>query len=530
MSLSCALLATSLHQWARRYLRLAQPARCSPEKRARMRAFFANGVEKMHVPWAVEGLPTLLHLSLFLFFGGLVIFLFNIDQEVFIFVVWWIGLFSMVYGLITFLPIIRQDSPYNSPLSTPAWFFYASIHHVTFKVLALITSHSSGGHQTRRHIRNLYQRWMLGDVSGVKKAAEETASERSSEIDIQILDWTISALGDDDSLKSFFEAIPGFFSSELVKHLETDFPVELLKKFREALCGFLGRTWLSNSVDNSEKLRRLDITTNAMNLIRQNGVSSVLWEHLFEHWDGMSQTYEVGQTLARWCTSSDQSVTRDAQVTIARTLVSVRVSMRERNNSWVTLAARIFGLSERDLRDNIALGRDNLLLAILIRVTRQSLRSDHFNYLVLGEFSKLDIRNTLPRLQHDFCMLWNEIVREARNQGPYTTPVTILRGIRHPYLALHQGTDAAPTAFSSSTHSHDYVLYKPSSYPLCNLASHRPLSIAHIPVHNSRQFPLPTSPGNSPDALSPSPTDASSTVPHKPSKGTLLQDLRRLIR
>jgi Family of unknown function (DUF6535) len=47
-----------------------------------MRAFFANGVDEMGIPWAVEGLPTLLHLSLFLFFAGLVIFLFNVDQEV----------------------------------------------------------------------------------------------------------------------------------------------------------------------------------------------------------------------------------------------------------------------------------------------------------------------------------------------------------------------------------------------------------------------------------------------------------------
>jgi hypothetical protein len=79
MSLSCALLATSLHQWARRYIRLTQPARCSPEKRARMQAYYADGVDKMHIPWAVEGLPTLLHLSVFLFFGGLIIFLLSIS-------------------------------------------------------------------------------------------------------------------------------------------------------------------------------------------------------------------------------------------------------------------------------------------------------------------------------------------------------------------------------------------------------------------------------------------------------------------
>ena len=68
ISLTCALLATSSHQWARRYIRLTQPARCSPEKRARMRAFFANGMEKTHISWVVEGLPTLVHLSVFLFF------------------------------------------------------------------------------------------------------------------------------------------------------------------------------------------------------------------------------------------------------------------------------------------------------------------------------------------------------------------------------------------------------------------------------------------------------------------------------
>ncbi|KAN0105399.1 hypothetical protein V8E52_011066, partial [Russula decolorans] len=124
MSLSCALLATSLHQWARRYLRLTRPSQCRPEKRARMRAFYANGVDEMHVPWAVEGLPSLLHLSVFFFFGGLVIFLFNNDYEVFSYVIWWIGLFSVVYGLVTLLPFIRHDSPYNSPLSTPAWFLY----------------------------------------------------------------------------------------------------------------------------------------------------------------------------------------------------------------------------------------------------------------------------------------------------------------------------------------------------------------------------------------------------------------------
>ena len=403
MSLSCALWATSLQQWARRYLGRTQPARCSPEKRARMRmrAFFADGVDKMHIPWAVEGLPMLLHLSLFLFFGGLAIFLFNVDREVFSYVIGWIGLFFLVYGLITLLPIIRHNSPYHSPLSTTAWFLYASINYVTFKILASITFRGSitlggsWGYPTCVHHQDRYQRWMSG---GVEKAADETASERSSEIDLHILDWTISTHGDgdDNSLKRFFEAIPGFFNSKLVNCLERDFPDELLRKLKDELVGFLRRTWSSNSVHDSEKDCRLDISINAINQLRETHNRSVLHNILLR----VPPTVEMGHALARWRKNNDQ-YTPLAHVLIARVLVCER----ERNDGWVSLAARVFGLPERDLRDNIALGGDSVLLAILIHVTRQSLRSDYSYWAVLEELSIFDMRDTLPRLQHDFCTL-----------------------------------------------------------------------------------------------------------------------------
>ena len=468
-----------------------------------MRAFFANGMEKMHVPWAVEGLPTLIHLSLFLFFAGLLIYLFNIDHEVFIPVVWWIGLFSMTYGLITILPIIRHDSPYNSPLSTSAWFLYVRIRHLTFKILASITPGSFRSSQTWRfeYLRRRYQEQMS---RGVEEAAEETVLERSSEINVQILDWTINALDDDDSLKDFFKAIPGFFDSESVKGSSIDFDNELLQKFRDALDGFLSRTWSSIAVDDPEKVRRFDIAMNAMNLILKSGASFILWKNLFKHWDEMPQTLENGHTLASWCTSGNRTIAQYAQATITRILVSVR----ERNDNWVTLATRIFDLPVRDLH-YIALGDDSVLLAIFIHATHQSLRSDCPNYPALEALSKLDIRNAHPRLQHEFCTLWNDIVQEARNQGPsITLPVDILRSISHLYIALHQGTDAAPTAFSVST---DNILLDPSSYPFCNLASHRPDSIAQIPVPNSCEALLPAPLGNSPDDLSPSSADGNNT-------------------
>jgi hypothetical protein len=493
MSVSCALWATSLHQWARRYIRLTQPARCSPEKRARMRAFFADGVEKMHIPWAVEGLPALLHLSLFLFFGGLAIFLFNVDQEVFICVVWWIGLFSVVYILITMSPLIRNDSPYYTPLSIPAWFPYASIQYVTFTVLTL-TTYGYISHETWVHyfvLRERYRGWMFG---GMDRAAEETASEPSSGVDIGILGWTISALGDDDSLEKFIEALPGFFNSKLVNNLQKHLPRGISRRLWDALVGFVDRSLSSNSVADKVKLHRLDIFMNAITFIKVFRISSIFRDTLFKHWYQLPQPIEMGHTLARWCTSNDQNTAQIAQGMVSKILWTVRERGRT-DDRWFELAARVYGLPEHDLRDIVTHGNDSLSLAILIQITRGAIRSGPL-LQVLEEFTQFDIRNTLPGLQHDFCKLWNEAVQEAKKRCS-NTPVGILREIRHLYIVLHQGTDAAPTAFSPSTGRFDHILFDPSSYSSCNIPSHHPDSIAHS-AHPPVPFStLDASPGHS---------------------------------
>ena len=309
-------------------------------------------------------------------------------------------------------------------------------------------------------------------------------SKRSSEIDLQILDWIISALGDDDSLKSFFEAIPGFFNSKLVDN-QRRFPPKLVENFRHVLGGFLGRTWSSNSVDDSEKARRLDISLNATDRIRETHDPFILHRILFQLRHEVSQNVDMGHTISSRFANNDQDIPGEVQRIIAEILLGVQ----ERNDSWVTLAARLYGLPERV----IALRGDDLSLAVLIHISRQYLRSDYYNWNVLKALNKLDIRNTVSGLQHDFCTFWNEAVQEAKKQGPYTIPVFLLREKRLLYIALHQGTEAAPTAFSASTGLFDDILVQPSSYPFCNLASHRPDSTAHVSLS------LPTQPGHSPD-------------------------------
>ena len=455
-----------------------------------MRAYFAEGLDEMHIHWAVEGLPTLLHLSVFLFFGGLAIFLFNVDHAVFGSVIWWIGLFSIVYGLITVMPIFRQDSPYYAPLSRLTWSLYAGMNYVFFKVRASTSGRSGTLVSWLRFSfwKDRYHGWMLG---GVEKAAEEKVSERSSEIDIRIFDWTIGTLGEGD-LEQFFEAVPGFFSSKLVKHLEKDFPEDSLGRFWGALNGFMSRTLSSNSVIELVKTRRVNICKDIMSIIPCPFSSR--YDTLSDFFDQAPVSIEKLKAMARWSTHEDHYVAACARVRVAKTLAS----MQERDDNWFTFASEVSGLALRDLRDNSAHAGDNVLLATLNVV---SCRAIHFqDWRVVGALTQLDILHTLPGLQHDFCTLWNELFQEAKIRGPHTTPIHILRWIRHLYIALHQGTDAAPTAFFAFTPSFDRVLSQPSSYPLCNIAGHRPISSTQVPVAISGAVPLLTQPGESSDA------------------------------
>ncbi|KAI9447479.1 hypothetical protein H4582DRAFT_6027 [Lactarius indigo] len=174
MSLTCGLLATLLQQWARRYIKITQP-QYGPHKRARIRTFFAEGVEKLHLPWAVEALPTLLHISLFLFFAGLLVLLFNTDRAVFGIVAGWVGLCVVIYGSITLLPIFRHDSPYYSPFSTLSWSLLNGTKFAAIRTLYLSRIPDCIGFSIRDHMISLGVLSKRRFVEGMVKTAQETA-------------------------------------------------------------------------------------------------------------------------------------------------------------------------------------------------------------------------------------------------------------------------------------------------------------------------------------------------------------------
>ena len=434
-----------------------------------MRIFYFCGLVDMNIVGVLDGLTAMLHLSVFIFFGGAVIFLFHINHAVFKSVVWWIGLFLFVYVLITLMPIFRHNSPYYSPLSTSVWFLYSSISYLLVEVLVSMyvkIFHRDSWPFKLELSRRRYRLWAFG---GVEMAAKETTSKLSSMFYFRILGWTINALNNDDRLEEFFESIAGFFHWKDLGQTASD---DLLETFWNALHGFIQRTLLFNRYDDKAKSRRLVIGMNAISVIIDPRISSIPGDVLFQTWNQNQQDLDVAYTLAPWFASNNRDIAQYARCIATRILASV--PQRHRDFQWARFATNELGFSAVDLWNYVHLRNDSMLLAILINVVRRDIRSHFFDWGILSTLSGLDINNTDHELQHEFCTLWNDFVEEARIKGPDTYPAGVLRLTRHLYIGLHQGTPAAPTDPFALADDSDSILFQPDSYPSCHIPDHRP--------------------------------------------------------
>ena len=471
ISLTCALLATLLQQWARSYNTATQP-RLNAHTRVQIHAFFSEGVEKFLLPWAVEALPMLLHLSLYLFFAGLLVFTWNINHTIFRLALSWVGICTALYGCITIMPIIRHNSPYHTPLSSLAWFVSVGVPFVILQVIRWL-GRRFFSRETSRRLRDMQNNYHKSLSLGMRKTAEETARNLPLQIDPLTFMRTFESLNDDDELERFFAGLPGFRNSRVVSD-----PLPILTQVQKLrlsaeLLELMDRTLSSDLLPEPVKTRRAIICAKAIDPAHFSGaVQWMLDKVTSEDWYGPLLTAEVGHIVKGWGNSGDRST-----ALLVKAMVSSIVARAPRSNDrWFTLASNELGVPKSVLRDYAAQG-DSLSLAILIHVTRQHFR---FSYgpswppefsLTLEAISEFNVRDTSPKLQHDFCVLWNEVVSNFSISGH------ILGHIRHIYIALHN-TDAVPSRFSTS--DYDDILREPSSYPVCNVPDHHPDLTTHI--------------------------------------------------
>jgi hypothetical protein len=204
MSLSCALLATLLQQWTRRFVQVAD-APYNTEKRALIRAFFADGVDRFGFAAAVEILPAQLHLSIILFYIGLVDFFGNINHTIAYFLLG-LGVYAALgYALLTIVPLFYPNSPYQTPFTPFVWF----IIEATPLVIHWLRPRT-------RAVQNAIDDRRAKIQKGMRNALELYAYKSPGQAYFRALEWMVGslALDEDDKLVDFLDGLPGIFQTK----------------------------------------------------------------------------------------------------------------------------------------------------------------------------------------------------------------------------------------------------------------------------------------------------------------------------
>ncbi|KZV75227.1 hypothetical protein PENSPDRAFT_624637 [Peniophora sp. CONT] len=140
LSISCALLATLVQQWARHYLRLSQRRQDVPGLQARLHAYLSQGISTSGVRVFVNMIPALLTSAVALFFAGLVELYFTISNTVAYVALAFLVMFAIIYTGLTLLPLVSRYTPFHTPLTPIIWWSTSHVVAIIHSCLRLSRS------------------------------------------------------------------------------------------------------------------------------------------------------------------------------------------------------------------------------------------------------------------------------------------------------------------------------------------------------------------------------------------------------
>jgi hypothetical protein len=452
-----------MQQSTRRYIRVTQLPGCA-RKRARIRQYMCDNAGTLPFLLATDAVPTLLHLSVFLFFAGFLILLRHISHTVFNVVAVWVASCVVVYAYITFLPIYHPVSPRYAPISSLAYHVYANVLYPAFKSLSSI-NRGIRNTDVRRHAAHLLER--------LEKKAEEIVLEKSPKLDAKILESLLDTLGRDSEREMFFEAIPGFYDSQEVHVNDVKKNLSecrtFFDNFRRTVHQFLDQTLSSSSVSELVRCRRLLACLNATHRVLGDVEDTSITNQIIcsRNWTEMPPSPEIAHILIGRRHSSDSWIALIGSCIIARILVSVE----SYHDTWMALARSQLEVTEEVFKGYLE-NENSVSLANLIKTTRLLFEEGLHFQGILPFISGFNVKEAHPELQHDFCNLWNEIVKKSKHSG-YC--IFILNEICHVHEALHHTAPTAITALPTSTTANNGGLLIRPSFSLCaNPPSYHP--------------------------------------------------------
>ena len=201
-SIVSAFYVMLVQQWIRRYTQMIADLSGS---QGRVRSSLFLGTQKYRMSHAIGLIPWPLHISVFLFFSGLIIFLFTISHTIATVVAVCVGVFGLTYFGLTIIPTIDDVCPYFTPMSDGWWYLWHFLLSIsTFGLRCVLT-------QLHRHLvkdditsgkQHPLSQWLstIGDSTkkhgkrlkdGLRRSIIQRALNVPVTVDLKALTWLL---------------------------------------------------------------------------------------------------------------------------------------------------------------------------------------------------------------------------------------------------------------------------------------------------------------------------------------------------
>ncbi|KAI9435340.1 hypothetical protein H4582DRAFT_682181 [Lactarius indigo] len=325
ISLTCALLAILLQQWARRYL-MAVQQRGTLYNQARLREFLAEGIRVSGIALLVDVMWASHQISFLLFVLGLLVYfrsIHNFDVTFFIILTWTV-LWLCLYLWASLTGILRRNSPYYTPLSSLMLRLYRlTLAPKAQSMAPYALTRSFASYPTQSTASNCVE-----EVLRTRKAVEKSVQELLQDRDGHTLKWTFNSLNQDHEFERFFAGIPDFCRSRAVKN-----PVRYLldlnhgeQKLSQTLAELMRRTGTSHLISEPARQHRIKICAKAIEAVPTLASWPTLCR-VFGEWEIFLGSVDFGSAVLRTGgdRDSDPRTIFCAQCIVAIVIARVRV-------------------------------------------------------------------------------------------------------------------------------------------------------------------------------------------------------------
>lgn len=241
----------------------------------------------------VEGIPTLLHIAVFLFFAGLVEFLVPIHFGLACVMLVVVVISGGLYSVITVLPAMRRNCPYRTPLSGICWRFLRAFSFLRF-------CYSCGEGKP-----------ITGNIAQGQELQATEYSVTRFQRDFRALKWTVEVLTEDNDFEAFVEGLRVYLSdgtSPAIRYLILDTDTQLVHRISRLL-----GTCQSTTLPTDARRRRALTAMGALKALVKV-LDSVEWSR---KWTSLASFDPIlGQTLRQLQLDEEHTISSNAGLVI----------------------------------------------------------------------------------------------------------------------------------------------------------------------------------------------------------------------